>query len=261
MITLLATALVAALVAPRMLAGLPTRENYRGEALAFPGGAVAIAITLVLLGPVTVADEIDATEFQILLIGVALLGLMDDLLDASGRGLRGHARAVLRGEFSTGALKALGTASLALTAMWIAGFRDTDLVRGTLVIVLCTNLFNLLDLRPGRAWKVFLLAGAGILALGRIDPLEIVAPVAGPLLVLGFLDLRERCMLGDTGANLLGAVIGTWIVWGFGAPGEWIALGVLAALTIFGEFGSFSRAIEKLPPLRALDSLGRKSHA
>ena len=80
--------------------------------------------------------------------------------------------------------------------------------------------------------------------------------------MLGFYDLRERCMLGDTGANLLGALAGHMArASRSGTAGEAVAAGVLLALTIFGEFRSFTASIERVPPLRALDSIGRRIDA
>jgi hypothetical protein len=40
-------------------------------------------------------------------------------------------------------------------------------------------------------------------------------------------------------------------------PGRYVALGVLVLLTIYGEFRSISAAIERVPLLKQLDSLGR----
>ncbi len=81
------------------------------------------------------------------------------------------------------------------------------------MLVLATNVFNLLDLRPGRAIKAFVLLGAG-LTLGSLDarPLWSLGLFVAPALVAGLYDLRERAMLGDTGANLLGALAGLWLV-------------------------------------------------
>ena len=64
-------------------------------------------------------------------------------------------------------------------------------------------------------------------------------------------------MLGDTGSNLVGAIGGIWLLTTLDETGRLIALGVVAAVTVFGEFRSISKAIEALPPLRSLDSLGR----
>ena len=73
------------------------------------------------------------------------------------------------------------------------------------MLVLATNLFNLLDLRPGRSVKAFVLLGIG-LTLGTSDahPLAALGLFAGPVLVVALYDLRERAMLGDTGSNLIG---------------------------------------------------------
>lgn len=71
--------------------------------------------------------------------------------------------------------------------------------------------------------------------------------------------LRERAMLGDTGSNLVGALAGVAMLVTLSDTGRWIALAVVAALTIFGEFRSISKTIDSIPPLRWLDSLGRVS--
>ena len=128
------------------------------------------------------------------------------------------------------------------------------------MLVLSTNLFNLLDLRPGRAGKVFVALGV-VLTLGSWDTyaLQALGLFIGPALVLLPYDLRERAMLGDAGSNVLGAVAGLWLVLALGPTGEAIALGVLAVLTIYGEFRSISAAVERNPLTRWLDSLGRRS--
>ena len=64
-------------------------------------------------------------------------------------------------------------------------------------------------------------------------------------------------MLGDTGSNLVGALAGISLLTTLGDSGRWVALAIVAALTIYGEFRSISAAIETVPPLRWLDSLGR----
>jgi UDP-GlcNAc:undecaprenyl-phosphate GlcNAc-1-phosphate transferase len=124
--------------------------------------------------------------------------------------------------------------------------------------VLATNAFNLLDLRPGRATKAFVLLGLG-LSIGSGSPRQLwsLGLFAAPALVAGLYDLRERAMLGDTGANLLGALGGLWLVLALSATGQLIALALLVAVTIYGELRSISGFIERTPGLRQLDSLGR----
>lgn len=285
LVPLLAGAAVAALLAPGALRTFAengwTRANYRGRRLPFPGGVVAIVAGVLAFGALTVLDRVAGTGFlavefivlygtvgeldagdlgshalsaALLCVGVALLGAVDDLLDAPARGWRGHAAAVARGRLSTGALKAAGTLALALAVL--AGEEDYPLA--VAVVSLAANAFNLLDLRPGRSAKVFVLLGAGLLAATRdTEPLRFLGAWAGPLLVLGLFDLRERTMLGDTGANVLGAMAGLWLVWALDTTGLLVALAVLLAITIYGELRSISAAIEKIAPLRAADRLGR----
>ena len=124
--------------------------------------------------------------------------------------------------------------------------------------MLATNLFNLLDLRPGRSVKAFVLLGLG-LAVGErdLDPLWALGLFAGAVLALGIWDLRERAMLGDTGSNVIGALAGLWLVLALGTTGQLVAAAVLLAITAYGEFRSLSALIERTPRLRQLDSLGR----
>jgi UDP-GlcNAc:undecaprenyl-phosphate/decaprenyl-phosphate GlcNAc-1-phosphate transferase len=253
-----------------------TRPNWRGTALPFPAGVLAVAATLVALGPLAALDAlgvwdvlgpagaagIDPVGAALLLgFGVAFLGLLDDLLAAEPRGWRGHGAAVLRGGFSTGALKAAGTVALALAALGGAGLPAGEYLLAVLVVVLATNLFNLLDLRPGRSVKAFALLAAGLLAgTATLEPLRGIGLFAGPLLVVGAYDLRERAMLGDTGSNLTGALAGLWLVATLGTTGRIVALIVLALITAYGEFRSISAFVDRTPGLSHLDSIGR-THA
>src|SRR5438270_804247 len=79
------------------------------------------------------------------------------------------------------------------------------------------------------------------------------AAVAGAAIALLPEDLRERAMLGDTGANVMGGALGLGVVAAC-SPGVRIgALVVVAALNVLSELVSFSRVIEAVPPLRAAD--------
>jgi UDP-GlcNAc:undecaprenyl-phosphate/decaprenyl-phosphate GlcNAc-1-phosphate transferase len=263
---LVVAAAVAAAIAPGALRALAaaghTRENYRGRRVVFPAGAVAVAAGILAVGLLAAAQAalglaVLETWVLALPLGVALLGLLDDVLDAPARGWRGHARALARGELSTGALKAFGTLALALAvlAQVLGGW---SLVISALLVAATTNLFNLLDLRPGRAVKAWVLLGAGLLvATQDTEPVRAIGVFAGPLLVLGAHDLRERAMLGDTGSNVLGALAGLWLVLALGDAGELVALAVVLALTLYGELRSITRAIERNPVLRRLDEAGR----
>jgi UDP-N-acetylmuramyl pentapeptide phosphotransferase/UDP-N-acetylglucosamine-1-phosphate transferase len=79
----------------------------------------------------------------------------------------------------------------------------------------------------------------------------------GPFVIGALFTLREKAMLGDTGANLAGAVIGIIFLTQLDPTGRLISLGAFLALTVYAEFFSISKTIDRLPPLRFIDSLGR----
>ncbi|MGD0452634.1 MAG: hypothetical protein ABSB69_03485 [Solirubrobacteraceae bacterium] len=277
-------ALVGAVVlAPALLRALNdgghTRPNYRDRSLPFPFGVLTLAAALLTLIPLVLVQRLASTQvlppellpIAVYALGVLALGLLDDTLGhgahgerdgaegrAPQRGWRGHGAATLRGELSTGALKAAGSLGLALLAMSYLGLSNGRWLLAAAVLVLATNVFNLLDLRPGRATKAFVLLGAG-LAIGSADlrPLWALGLFAAPALVAGAYDLRERVMLGDTGANLLGALAGLWLVLTLSGTGQLVALALLAAITLYGELRSISALVERTPGLRRLDSWGR----
>jgi hypothetical protein len=165
---------------------------------------------------------------------VAALGLADDLWSGPERGFRGH----LRSGRTTGVLKLVGIPLVGLIA--------TRKVSGALLVGLAANAVNQLDTRPGRALKAYLL---GALALG--------AP-AGPAVLLLPYDLREKAMLGDSGSNALGAMLGLSSVSRLTGKSRWLAIGALAGLTVLGERRSLGELIERTPGLSALDRLGRE---
>ena len=146
-------------------AGL-VRENFRGARLAFPLGAVLATAALVALAPLAFLN--DRADLDLLdpdlrrwipyAIGVAFLGFLDDALgggEATGapRGWRGHARALREGRLSTGAIKAIGALALAAYVVSGRGLESWRYLADVALLILATNLFNLLDLRPGRAEK------------------------------------------------------------------------------------------------------------
>jgi UDP-GlcNAc:undecaprenyl-phosphate/decaprenyl-phosphate GlcNAc-1-phosphate transferase len=262
--------LVAIALTPAVLRHLAdnglVRENYRERPLPFPAGfaiAAAVALALVPLGALRELSNAkvfypEISPIAIYVVGVAFLGFADDMLSGPSRGWRGHATAALDGTFSTGALKAVGALGFAMFALSGRGLSDGRYLLEVALLVLTTNLFNLLDLRPGRCVKAFVLLGAG-LTLGAWDarPLAAVGLFAAPVLVAGLYDLRERAMLGDTGSNLVGALAGLWLVLTLSTLGLAIATALLVIVTAYGEIRSISALIDRTPPLRFLDSIGR----
>jgi UDP-GlcNAc:undecaprenyl-phosphate/decaprenyl-phosphate GlcNAc-1-phosphate transferase len=266
----LALAMVPAGVRGLADAGL-TRENYRGLHLAFPLGAILVTTSLVALAPLAFLNDRadldlldpDLRRWIVYVIGVAFLGFLDDSLGQgtlaeTPRGWRGHARAIREGRLSTGAIKAIGALALAAYVVSGRGLEDWEYLADVALLILTTNLFNLLDLRPGRAEKALVLLAVGLsLGAWTEEPLELLGIFLGPVLVGAWFTLRERAMLGDTGSNLVGAIGGIWLLTSLDETGRLIALGIVVLLTVYGELRSISKAIESIPPLRSLDSLGR----
>jgi UDP-N-acetylmuramyl pentapeptide phosphotransferase/UDP-N-acetylglucosamine-1-phosphate transferase len=199
--------------------------------------------------------------------GPGLLGAVDDLVgDTDSKGLRGHLGALARGEVTTGAVKVAGLALSGLAAASLADRRSghrsdhrsgrglVATLLGGAVIAGAANAVNLFDLRPGRALKVTILAAAGLTtAGGGASPAAALGASAG---VIGD-DLAARSMLGDTGANAAGAIVGLAVVERTGLLGRAVALAGLAALTLASERVSFSVVIDRHRVLRRIDQWGR----
>jgi UDP-N-acetylmuramyl pentapeptide phosphotransferase/UDP-N-acetylglucosamine-1-phosphate transferase len=194
----------------------------------------------------------------ILILGVGMFGLIDDLLGSrASTGFRGHIGQLLKGRLTTGALKALGIPTVAFFAIYQLSGGPLEALGDALLIALFVNTLNLLDLRPGRALKVFIPLLAMFFIYAPSSYVLAVAALLGVALVLLRADLKEEIMLGDVGSNVIGAVLGFSFVitfaWGVKLP----LIIALLALQLLTERYSLTRIIEKTPVLRELDRLGR----
>lgn len=267
-------------------ASVLTRRNYRDHELPVAAGAVVVLAVVGVSAIHTLVvgwNEMSVAELQRgatlglggaagLALGFGFLGLFDDLAGgASTKGFRGHLRALAHGTVTSGLVKLVGgvlvaVALVASSADPSTGGVDTgSTVRGGLLVAAAANLGNLFDRAPGRVIKVSLLGALTVAATG--------APgwhLTGPMLVIGagagllVADLRERCMLGDTGSNVLGAAVGWGLVLSLGTTGEWVALAIVVAGNLASEVVSFSSVIDRVAPLRWFDRWGtlpeRRSH-
>ncbi|WP_432564550.1 hypothetical protein [Kineococcus sp. SYSU DK003] len=246
------------------------RTNHAGRTVTLlegPTVALALAAGCLATAPGTRAAAVLAA------VGAGGFGALDDLTeragdrDAGARGLRGHLAALRRGRVTTGAVKVLGIGATGVLAAVVldrprtpAQVVDTALA-GALVAG-SANLLNLFDLRPGRAAKVATVVAASLSvgapgSAGAAAARPPAAAVVGACSAVLPDDLAGRSMLGDTGANALGAVLGVAALRRWRRPGRAVALGVVVALTLASERISFSRVVEAVPVLRELDRLGR----
>ena len=245
-----------------------TRTNHRGEPISLTAGPATTA-GLVLGTSTCGASGRDRLAASLATTAAGAFGLLDDLAEDTTtrtKGLRGHLGALARGTVTTGGLKVLGISGVSLVSAALltggpgrgaarrAG-RALDTVTAGALIAGTANLVNLLDLRPGRARKAVLLAA---LPLSVTAGSGLAASVIG-VAVAGFPeDLAERDMLGDAGANALGALLGASAVVGTTRPVRMALLGGVVALTIASEKVSFSAVIDRTRALRALDRWGRR---
>lgn len=276
LILLVGAPLVAWAVTARWSKDLPQlaprrRLNYRGLQIPTACGIAVVGGLMAGLAIVGLADLLargslveraarGAPSFAAAAAGFALLGLWDDIAGGEQvRGWRGHLASLRAGTPSSGAVKLVGGVLFAFVLTAGDGLLATILAAG--VLAGSANLFNLLDLRPGRALKFWL-----ALSLPLVIALAVTGRSGAALCVLiagaaciAFLphDLGERAMLGDVGANAIGALMGVGVV----ALGEQIVsavvLVVLLAAHAAGDKPGLSKVIDAVPPLRAFDRAGR----
>lgn len=243
-------------------AGL-VRRNIRGLPVPAVLGFPFVLVSLVGVGVIVAVHHGSAyvhfgLSVAVVLIVMCAAGAWDDRRgEELPRGFSGHLAAasgfrVTGGivKMTAGAVGGLGAGLLVATG-W-------DVVSTALVIALAANLVNLLDRAPGRACKGAALAAIPLLAAGPTAWAVTAAPAIGAAVGVAPFDLREKAMLGDAGANPLGAVLGLGLATTVGATARWVAVILLLALNIASERWSFSSAIDATPVLRALDRWGRK---
>lgn len=231
-------------------------------------------------------------------LGGGVAGYIDDVDQGAhdggkvAKGLKGHLGALAHGQVTTGVIKIAGIGASALAASALVGSKATsvggkaaDLALNTVLIAGTANLANLLDLRPGRALKATVLVAtplsyfscaaaktpasgaSGAPSATPAAPASASGASAQRLLASGLNaaaitalveDLQETTMLGDTGANAAGALLGTSLA----ANDSWklrlgAALGVVG-LILASEKVSFSKVIAANPALNWLDQLWRR---
>lgn len=249
----------------RALAGRPpggtdrwVRTNHRGEQVTLlEGPAVAAGLAAAALLTAGLPGRVRAAA-AVAGAGAGAFGVYDDLVGGRDRrGFKGHLGALTRGEVTSGAVKIAGIGAAGLAGAGLVRRGPVDALLAGAVVAATANLVNLLDLRPGRALKGSLLLAAAEATHGGPGR-RLAAAVTGCALAALPDDLSERSMLGDAGANALGAVLGVAVATRAPRSALVARLGVLTALTLASERVSFTRVIEATPVLREIDAAGRR---
>ncbi|HEV2754881.1 MAG TPA: hypothetical protein VG318_03770 [Actinomycetota bacterium] len=260
------------LLAGRALARPPAwslRTNVSGRevpaVLGLPvaaGGIVALAVLLAgeAAGVEPARTARVAVAAALVLALMAAAGWWDDRRgDESARGFAGHLGAARGGRLTGGLVKIAGGGAAGVAAaalVYPSSLAPAALT--ALAVPLAANLFNLLDRAPGRAGKAALVAALPLLVFAPVAWAVAAGGTFGTLAGVLPADLRERGMLGDAGANPMGALLGLGLAVTLGTAGLAVAVVVMLALNLASERWSFSQVIERSPPLRWFDSIGRK---
>ncbi|MFI2713764.1 hypothetical protein ACH495_26940 [Micromonospora sp. NPDC018662] len=253
------------------------RTNFRGRTVTLAAGP-ALAVGAATAGALGAGSAPAGAAALLAGVGAGAVGLYDDVVGArpeqkAAKGFAGHLAALREGRVTAGLVKVagVGVAGLGAAALLAADRRvaahprrqragafgrGVDVLLGAGVVAGTANLVNLLDLRPGRALKSGLLLGVP-LSTGPHG--GIAAGAVGAAAGLLRDDLDERVMVGDSGANALGALLGVSLAARTGPVGRAGVLAVLAALTAASEKVSFTQVIQRTPGLRHLDELGRRT--
>jgi hypothetical protein len=195
------------------------------------------------------------------LLGVVVVfavGLYDDYRPSRTRGIARQLSLLVRGRVTSGIVKLVVIVAASFGLAWALGARGGTLVLDAAVLAGSANLWNLLDVAPGRSIKMFAPVALALAATtAAADARTVLLATAGAALVALPADLRESAMLGDGGANVLGFVVGIGLVRTLGTPWLGAVLAGIVALHAVSETLTLSRAIRAVPPLRWYDALGR----
>jgi glycosyl transferase family 4 len=243
----------------------PMGTNYRGLRMPMDLGMGLLLLGLWMNafdGRWFMESSVQTAHFDRLMIAaslflVYLVGLLDDYRDDPARGIRGHFKELARGRVTPGTVKLAGIVGAATLVAVSLADESSRILLGIPVIAGSANLWNLLDVRPGRALKSFLVVGLVLVGwYARYDDFLLGAAIGSAAALLIF-DLRERAMLGDAGANLLGFIIGLALFRILPTLGLAVTLVAILLLHALGETVTLSRLIEAARPLRWFDRLGR----
>ena len=254
---------VALATAPRSLIRINVNQREVPVVLGFGVLFGSIAGSFALVFSISVTDEapVGRVGTSLVIVVVALMfaaGLFDDRRgDESARGFRGHMTSVGGGALTGGLVKIVaGGLAGGIAAIPAEGLGHK--IEVFLLVPLTANLFNLMDRAPGRALKVAFVFFVPLLVFGPAGFAVGAAGVVGALVAVAPDDMRERAMLGDAGANPIGAVVGLGLAYSLDEPFRLLAVILIGALNVVSEKVSFSRVIDSTPWLKAVDRIGRK---
>lgn len=234
-------------------------KNYSGNTIVIGGGLILLIPCIIGIIPMwKIAGIENVILYIMLLFSVVLIGYLDDSLgDKNIKGFRGHIKSIFNKKLSTGIIKMVLGALIGFIIAFTYYSRPRDMFINTILFSLCVNIINLLDLRPGRGIKGFLALTLTASLWSKLQDIWILIPIFGAIVAYLPDELQERYMLGDTGSNLLGGLMGMYMIKAASLQTKYSFLLIFVLLHIIAEFWSFSKIIEFIPLLRRLDTFGQ----
>lgn len=242
-----------------------TRMNYRGKEVIFAAGITFIPILMLMTTLYLCIFRSLYPIFISYILGfcaIGFAGILDDLLGEKNiKGWKSHFACLLKGHVTTGFIKAfIGGLTAVLLSISISR-GSLDFILNSFNIALFTNTLNLMDLRPGRSVKAFILAGLFIFVANFRNYTLFLPLVIALVMAIAYLpfDLKELCMQGDTGSNILGLTLGYFSSLSSLLIVKLLLFLSLIVINITAEKVSLTVIISKNKLLNYFDSIGRSS--
>jgi len=237
-----------------------TVKNYAGKQVVTGAGITFLFPCMLGLLPFAWQEGAEAIlGYLMVVVFMPLLGMIDDILgDGTVKGLKGHIKVFISGGFSTGGVKALGAVIVAFFLSMQYRIGVVGQLLNIVIFPLFTNFINLLDLRPGRAIKAFGFFSVLLALITGLSSLWIFLPIIASLCVYFRGEMQEEYMMGDTGSNLLGGILGYYALKELSIHAKFIFTAFLLLMHWAAEIYSFSKWFSTVPILRYIDHIGMK---
>lgn len=237
------------------------KENYKGDFIPNSMGIIFIFnilfVSLLLIIFTTSSNYLETFIFILGILTMGFIGLLDDFMGNNQvKGFKGHMKMLCSLKLTTGGLKAVvgGIVSILISLMISSDFLNFFI--NSLMISLFTNFINLMDLRPGRAIKVFLIFSLpSLFYVNKIYKIILLCFIGATLAYFPY-DIKGRSMLGDIGSNCLGIILGI-IATSYTIYIKILLVIFLILANLYSEKYSITKLIGRNKVLNFLDELGR----
>ncbi len=242
------------------------RENQRNEdipaaaGISFPAVVIPAFLAYAILQRY-LAWPVFTSNYVIYIfgmLGMAMLGFIDDMLGGiDSSSVKQQIAIMIQGGIAASTVRNFGVIVIGLFVAFFNAEIWWEWLLNALLIVMFTNLMNILETRPGRSVKAYLLFGAAIAltALGQID-FVLIAPLSGAVLACLLYELKTPSMTGYVGASVLGFTLGFWGACGLSLSTRIALLLFLIVMHLFTERYSLADVIANNRLLSRIDETG-----